>query len=106
MASKFFGSEVTYRDLVTWPDMTLGWNFKERCGIDDWTAMPSLAALRAAVFVPYPKNPRGGGQKDPPTRAKVREANVLVGNAVNEVWTCVDYRYRVQTTVEYVSSMR
>ena len=46
--------------------MTRGQNFETMCGKDEWTAIPSAAALRAAVFALSAKNLRGGGGNQPP----------------------------------------
>ena len=55
--------------------MTWGQNFNTRCAKDDWTAMPNLAALRAAIFLLSAKNRWGGGTYvPPPGRARAKEA--------------------------------
>ena len=46
--------------------MTRGQNFETMCGKDEWTAIPSAAALRAAVFALSAKNLGGGGNQPPP----------------------------------------
>ena len=46
--------------------MTWGQNFYTRCAKDDLTAMPNLAALRAAIFLLSAKNRWGGGTYVPP----------------------------------------
>ena len=46
--------------------MTRGQHFETMCGKDEWTAIPSAAALRAAVFALSAKNLRGGGNQLPP----------------------------------------
>ena len=51
-----FWVRVTSPDLVTWPEMTLGWNFLEGCEIDVWKNMQKNTWC---------------GQNDP-TRAKVK----------------------------------
>ena len=53
--------------------MTWGQNFYTRCAKDELTAMPNLAALRAAVFLLSAKNRWGGGTYvPPPGRARVK----------------------------------
>ena len=34
-----FWAMATWPDLMTWPEMTLSWNFLERCEIDIWDGM-------------------------------------------------------------------
>ena len=46
--------------------MTWGQNFYTRCAKDEWTAMPNLAALRAAIFLLSAKNRWGGTYVPPP----------------------------------------
>ena len=54
--------------------MTRGQNFETMCGKDEWTAIPSAAALRAAVFALSAKKPEGGGgaEINPPGCARVK----------------------------------
>ena len=57
--------------------MTRGQNFETMCGKDEWTATPSAAALRAAVFALSAKNLRGGGGKSTPPGVRVLNQNML-----------------------------
>ena len=54
--SQFFWGNVTLPDLVTWPEVTLGWTVLEEWKIDVWKGMQKA---------------RWYGKNDPLTRAKV-----------------------------------
>ena len=64
--TNIFGGWVTWPDLVTWPEMTLSWNFQERCGKDVWKGMHKTAALRPPFFL-YSRKTLGGRLDAPPT---------------------------------------
>ena len=56
--------------------MTWGQNVYTRCAKDEWTAMPNLAALRAAIFLLSAKN-RWGGTYVPPPPGRARVNTLL-----------------------------
>ena len=61
-----FGVKHDFLFKILWkpetsPDKTWGQKFYTRCAKDEWIAMPSLAALRAAIFPLSAKNRWGGG---------------------------------------------
>ena len=59
MTANIFGGKVTWRDLLTWADMTWDQNVYAMCGIDVLTGAKFGGAARRRFFLTIVENPKG-----------------------------------------------